>query len=131
MVYHVHEIGNAAVQLLKDRVPSAPAVVSGLRVTVAVVVIQHQMLALIPDNVGNALKITRMLSDNERARVERDNHSRCIDIPALVIVGSRILCRTDSDVGRVLTGAALNAVSLSYIYSVIGIIQLASVPILP
>ena len=55
MVYRVHEIGNAAAQLLKDRVPSAAAVVSGLRVTVAVVVIQHQMLALIPDNVRNAL----------------------------------------------------------------------------
>ena len=48
--------------LLQDRMKTAVAVIGGGFVTPPVVVIEHKMLALVPDNVGNAFEILGVLS---------------------------------------------------------------------
>jgi len=51
--------------LLQYRMSAALAVIAGLHITLAVVVIEHEMLALIPDHVADSVEILCVLGHGE------------------------------------------------------------------
>jgi len=90
-VHGLHDIGHG--RLLQYRVPAALAMVGRLRIPPAIVVVKHEVLALKPHDIRNAVHVLRMFGYHESHRVERDHHTCRIDISALVIIRSGILCR--------------------------------------
>ena len=65
MVYGVHQIGRNA--LLKDRMRAAFAVVRCRGITTPVVVIEDEVLALIPDIISQKAEVLHVLRDEESA----------------------------------------------------------------
>lgn len=61
MGYRVHEIGSFG--LLQYRMGTAPTVVSGRRITAAVVVVEHEMFALVTDVVGELIEFPCYFGD--------------------------------------------------------------------
>ena len=55
--------------LLKYRMAAALAVIGCLAVTLAVVVIEHEVLAFVTDDLRDAFEILCVLGDHERTRV--------------------------------------------------------------
>ena len=86
-------------QSLKNGMSSTATVVGGLVIAAAVVVIEDEMLSFIPDDLRHAREILRMFADHESRRTVRQDHPGDIDIAALIVIGARVLCRTDRDVG--------------------------------
>ncbi len=56
---------SATLTLLKYRMSAAFAVIAGRRIPATVVVIQHNVFAFVPNNVGNTFKIFRMFGDHK------------------------------------------------------------------
>ncbi len=64
---------------------AAFAVVGGLVVKPAVVLVKNEMLAFITNHIGYAPEIFRMFGDDKSAGLVSQNHSRRVNKTALVI----------------------------------------------
>src|SRR5215213_599644 len=102
---------------------TALAVVASLHISPPVVVVEHQMLPFVPDDVRYPLKIAGVLGNDERGRRISYHHSRGEYIPALVINGAGVLGGADRNVRRILSLAVLRAVCPSDKDGVIRIVQ--------
>src|SRR5687767_1680041 len=99
---------------------AALTVIGGLIIKPAVVVIQNEMFAFEPDDIGNSLIILCVFGNNKRHRLISQNHSRRIDKPALIIDASGVLSGTDGNIGRIIFIAVCDAVGFSDKNRVIG-----------
>ena len=72
------------------------AVIGSPFVERAVVVVKHQMLAFVADDVRDALEISLMFGDDESAGVQSQYHSGSRDVAALIVVAPGVLACPDS-----------------------------------
>ena len=79
--------------LLQDGMSTAAAMVCGLRVSTTIVVVEHEVFAFVPDDVGYTIKVPRVFGNDESHRVIRDDHTCREDVAALVVFAARVLRR--------------------------------------
>ena len=65
---------------------AALAMIGGFAVTPAVVVIKHEMLTLVPDDIRDSFKVPFMIGDDKSGRAEGDDHSSSKNIAALIVI---------------------------------------------
>ena len=102
--------------------PAAFAVVGCFRVTLAVVVVQHEVLAFVANDLGNASEFFSMLRDKKRTRIQCYDHPRRINVATFVVNRTHILCRANSDIRRIVSVDVLRAVCIGDVNRVIRII---------
>src|ERR1700730_3484211 len=81
---------------------AALAVICGLFVEAAVVVVEDQVFALITDDVGDTRQIAIVLSDDESRGIKCHYHSSRKDVTTLIVIAAGILSRGQRDVRRIL-----------------------------
>src|SRR5437879_4109574 len=102
MVRRAHEMVS---RLLQDRVTAALAVVECCEVPLTVVVKEDEMLALVTNNVLDAIEVLCVLGDQESTRLGGDHHSRGVDESALIEDRAGVLGRANRDVRRICSRA--------------------------
>src|SRR5215831_18684986 len=89
---------------------AALAVIGGLFVKRAVVVIQDYVLALVADYIRDAREVSLMFGEHKCRRVEGQHHAGGVNVSTLVIVSTSILTSRYSDIRRVLSGAIFGTI---------------------
>jgi hypothetical protein len=99
---------------LQNRMTAAPTMIGSLFVKRAVIVVKNQMLTLKANYIRDPPKIAIVFSNYEGTRIEREDHARGVDEPALVIVAAGVLSRGYGNVWRVLAFAILESIGTTY-----------------
>lgn len=84
--------------------------------------IQHEMLAFVSNDFRNASKFFCMFCDQERTRIECDDHPRRINVATFVVDLSCILSRTDRDIWRIIAISILRSIGIRDVNRVIRIV---------
>ena len=109
---------------------AAAAVIHGRRITLPVIVIEDQVLALVSNDIRDAFQLLCVFGDQKGARVVADDHSGRVNETTLIVDRTRILGCTDGDVRRISAFAILGPISTCYVDRIIGIIQASAVTVL-
>src|SRR5690348_6210383 len=123
MILATKEVGARHHGLLQDRVAAAFAVVLGREESPAVVVVKDDMLAFVSDDVADSVEVFGMFSNKKRSGSERSNHSRGVNITALVVERTRILGSSHSDIRRIPALSIFEPIGLRYEDGVIRVMQ--------
>jgi hypothetical protein len=108
---------------------AAATVVCGTLVETTVVVVKNEVLAFISDDVRNPLPVALVFGDDESCRVEREDHSRRINITTLIVTAAGVLSGGDSNVRGVLSRTVFAAIGPRDKDSVVAIVQAIAISV--
>src|SRR5512132_281852 len=108
---------------------AAATVVCGTLVETTVVVVKNEVLAFISDDVRNPPPVALVFGDDESCRIEREDHSRRINITTLIVTAAGVLSGGDSNVRGVLSRTVFAAIGPRDKDSVVAIVQAIAISV--
>ena len=109
---------------------AAFAVVLSREEALAVVVIEDDVLAFVPDDVADAVEIFCVFGYQKSSRRKRSDQPGGVDIAAFVIYGTRVLGGSDRDIGRILAIDVLETIGLCDEDRVVSVIEVSTITVL-